>query len=490
MIEKFHKNRKVLSLSACAVVSAAVLSGSSKNFSQPAFAVSSSTTAVSSSISNFTNDINGNTDTTNTNTATSASRVSLTAHSDMAGGVGAHITMKLNGITVGSAYVNSSIDKTYAFPVASQLTSGDVVEIAYDNDAIVNGTDRNLYVSSVNGVSTPLSYVVDGSVKTYSGVAPWNGVLKYTGFKPANPVYGAVGANTTGTSDKIIATTGQVISNMNIHSSSGDCVVIPPGVHDVTIENNNIGSCINGVGIQAENGSYNIFVKNNIFHDVESGMWINHGVNPVIFTNNTAYNILGPFPRGQMIQFDNVSGGNWPSSVSYNVSDKLLSNTQTHLEDHINAYMSSGVSGSQKTEITCNKIRGGDSASGSAVVVGDNGGSHFDVSKNLIVRTANTGIGVAGGDDFTITNNTIVQDGSSAASLTDGEAYVQTINPGMTPTNVVVTGNDGVARHWIYGNGNYDPGFYNPVGVADIGNNWNDRSLNGDTVWNTSIAGC
>ena len=74
-------------------------------------------------------------------------------------------------------------------------------------------------------------------------------------------------------------------------------------------------------------------------------MWANHAKNPIVFEGNRVYDVLGPYPRGQAVQFDNGSGGDGQSRIEGNVSDWMERTGKTAYEDHINVYMSSGEAG-------------------------------------------------------------------------------------------------------------------------------------------------
>ncbi|RUQ68960.1 hypothetical protein EJ913_17020 [Azospirillum doebereinerae] len=95
---------------------------------------------------------------------TAASTIVVNAKGTMAGGVNAHFTVLVDGKTIGEATVGTAA-KNYSF--ATELTAGTdhTVQIRYDNDAYINGQDRNLTVGTVtvNGHS----YAATDSAVTY-----------------------------------------------------------------------------------------------------------------------------------------------------------------------------------------------------------------------------------------------------------------------------------------------------------------------------------
>jgi len=80
--------------------------------------------------------------------STTASTIVVNAKGTMAGGVNAHFTVLVDGKAIGEASVGTAA-KNYSF--ATELTAGTdhTVQIRYDNDAYINGQDRNLTVGTV-----------------------------------------------------------------------------------------------------------------------------------------------------------------------------------------------------------------------------------------------------------------------------------------------------------------------------------------------------
>jgi Ca2+-binding RTX toxin-like protein len=111
----------------------------------------------------------------------------VTASGSSAGGTYAHFKVLVDGKVVGEATTSSS-SQVYSFDTTLDLTQPHAIAIQYDNDAIIDGADRNLFISSLqlDGTTLPLTgsgvrYVVssDGveTVRSFSGAMPWNGSL-------------------------------------------------------------------------------------------------------------------------------------------------------------------------------------------------------------------------------------------------------------------------------------------------------------------------
>jgi len=74
--------------------------------------------------------------------------LTVTASATLAGGVGAHFNLIVDGTKIGEATAGAG-QQSYSFNTT--LTSGQAhdIQIVYDNDAVVNGQDRNLLLQSI-----------------------------------------------------------------------------------------------------------------------------------------------------------------------------------------------------------------------------------------------------------------------------------------------------------------------------------------------------
>ena len=126
---------------------------------------------------------------------------------------------------------------------------------------------------------------------------------------------------------------------------------------------------------------YIVTVTNNYFTKVSSGVYAEQTTaGGIVVNSNQFLNMVGPFPRGQFIQFNNVSGAG--SSISNNKGENILG--QSYPEDAISLYQSNGTS-SSPIIVNGNWIRGGGpSSSGGGIMLGDNGGSYETASKQYL----------------------------------------------------------------------------------------------------------
>ncbi|CAO3455829.1 hypothetical protein [Azospirillum argentinense] len=117
----------------------------------------------------------------------SSTTITVNASGAAAGGVNAHFNLLVDGQKVGEGVAGTTA-KDYSFTTSLSADQAHKVQIQYDNDAVVNGQDRSLFVNKVtiNGKSVlPTDAIVtydkgalDGKdmVKGQSGLW-WNGTL-------------------------------------------------------------------------------------------------------------------------------------------------------------------------------------------------------------------------------------------------------------------------------------------------------------------------
>ena len=124
---------------------------------------------------------------------------------------------------------------------------------------------------------------------------------------------------------------------------------------------------------------------------------------------NFVRNVKGPFPRGQLAQFNKVSGEGNVIRGNYAIND----DGQSSPEDVISLYASNGTESSpiliEDNYLTGDPRRGssGKSKSGSGIMLGDSGGSYLTCRRNTITDAGQVGIGVAGGSFVRVENNLI-----------------------------------------------------------------------------------
>ena len=189
------------------------------------------------------------------------------------------------------------------------------------------------------------------------------------------------------------------ISGLEITNPSGHCISIR-NCNNITIHQCKLGSAT-GNGIDIYN-SDNILIYDCRIDSVASGVYAN-SCTQVQVINNSVKNVIGPMPRGQMVQFNKVNGvGN---KINYNVAENILG--ESNPEDVISIFKSNGTS-SDYIQVKGNWIRGGGpSNSGGGIMTGDAGGSKILVENNILVDPGQYGIAISSGDSIEIIENII-----------------------------------------------------------------------------------
>lgn len=312
--------------------------------------------------------------------------------------------------------------------------------------------------------------------------------VQAAGPAPGKVIYGPR-TTPTQTSGPITATAGQVISGLKISNPNGPCITVR--VPNVVVRDNIIGPCgtagsPEGIGVLVENTA-NLTVEYNTFDTVSSGVYAIYAQHPILISHNSGKNIRGPIPRGQLVQFNGVSGGSGQSKITCNLSD-VQGSAVEKVEDHINMYSSTGSS-SQPIFIAYNRLRGGHSESGSGIMTGDSsaagGGGYMHVYKNTIVNIGNVGVGVAGGTNIRVDSNRVYLDGRTSPSRLGMYAYAYIPNGGTMPTcrdhtfinnrvwGIDTIGQNGAENHFWHDTETC-------FNVTLTNNAFGDRSLNAD----------
>ena len=187
------------------------------------------------------------------------------------------------------------------------------------------------------------------------------------------------------------------ISKLQITNTSGHCISLI-NCSNITIVDCKLGPSA-GNGVDMDHCT-NISITNCSMANIASGVYVCTG-SGISVTYNDIQNVQGPFPRGQMVQFNSVSGtGN---RINYNSCDNVSG--QSNPEDLVNLFKTNGTI-VDPIQVVGNWFRGGGpSTTGGGMLAGDNGGSYQLFENNICVNTGNEGIEVAGGHDITVSNN-------------------------------------------------------------------------------------
>ena len=241
----------------------------------------------------------------------------------------------------------------------------------------------------------------------------------------------------------------KTISYLEIRNVAGHCIKLS-NCSNIIIQNCKL-SHSTGEGVYLSNCT-NVSVTNCFMDSVESGV-VADVCSSIQVTHNHVKNVLGPMPRGQMVQFGNVSGTN--NNISYNDCENISG--QSHPEDVISLFESNGTT-SDPIKVIGNWIRGGGpSTSGGGIMTGDMGGSYVLVQDNILVNPGQYGITISSGHDITIKNNKIYSDKLpfSNIGLSAYKQYstVDTYSNTILNNEVNFTNKDGVLNNmWNAGN--------------------------------------
>ncbi len=189
------------------------------------------------------------------------------------------------------------------------------------------------------------------------------------------------------------------ISGLEIANPKGNGITIRNSKR-IRIENCKIGPCKGeAVNVYACEG---VTVSGNRFEAVSTGVYALDS-RRIEVTRNRCLNVHGPFPRGQLAQFNKVTGGG--NRINQNLALNILG--KSHPEDVINIYQSSGTP-DDPIQVIGNKIRGGGpSGSGGGIMTGDGGGAYIVVRDNIVVDPGQYGIAIAGGHHIQILDNKV-----------------------------------------------------------------------------------
>jgi parallel beta-helix repeat protein len=182
--------------------------------------------------------------------------------------------------------------------------------------------------------------------------------------------------------------------------------------------------------------------------------------------NNQFTNVVGGWPRGQFVQFNNVTGtGN---EIRDNVGENVLKPGSRDPVDLINLYSSSGTAASPIV-VSGNRFRGGGpDTTGGGILLGDGGGSYETAQSNIMVDAGQYGIAIAGGSNNSLLNNQIY---ARQQSWTNVGIYVSRTDASSCSNNTV----EGNAVNFTHKDGTPAPDWLDATtcsATSDINNNW------------------
>jgi parallel beta-helix repeat protein len=255
---------------------------------------------------------------------------------------------------------------------------------------------------------------------------------------------------------------GVTISGKSIAGGSAASITLC-NCNNITVTNCKLYNSTN-VGIYLYN-CYNITIKGNYFTNLATGVNVVQCPKGGIEVNSNQFlNMMGPYPKGQFVQFNNVGGAY--NQINSNICENIMGESKP--EDAISIYESNGTAASPIT-INGNEIRGGGpSTSGGGIMIGDSGGSYITANGNTLVNPGQYGIAISGGSHNAITNNIVY---GAKQSFTNIGMYVEAI--GANISAATVSGN----RVKFYNSAGVCNGAWLASGLATpsgwTNNNWN-----------------
>ncbi len=248
------------------------------------------------------------------------------------------------------------------------------------------------------------------------------------------------------------------------------------GVTNLRIYNSRIrNSKNNAVSLD---GCHDVVVQGNLIENVATGVYA-HQSTAVQVVGNLCYDVQGPMPRGQLVQFDKVTGPD--NLILGNIA--INRHGRSTPEDMINLFQSVGTPDSpirvEHNHLAGDPERGSQdlSRSGSGIMLGDGGGQHQVCAHNTLVNPGQVGIGVAGGGDIRVVGNTIVGTKSNVANV-----GLYTWNQYDAPPGDITVADNRV--QWINAEGRSNP-YWNGEGFTQVtqqNNAFGDASLNPHTL--------
>ena len=285
-------------------------------------------------------------------------------------------------------------------------------------------------------------------------------------------------------SGPIEAQSGMTYSGLHITNPNGVCITLT-NVSDVTIEDSEIGPC-STEGINAF-GSSALTIQRNYIHDASTAVEIVSTTGGgIVVEHNYFLNVQGPYPRGEYVQFDTVSGAGNAVRCNVGEQDPLIGGTK---EDSYSFYESTGTAESP-IDASYNKARGGNSTTGCGMTLGDNDGQYITETHNIFDQTGDCGIGVASGQHIVMMDNEMY---SPATQFSNVGMVIWNQYPSAC-SDITASGNQ---VNWTLGNSAVaTPGTVNPVynpgncgTVAGYDTN-NFAATIDDSIWDEVIAEC
>jgi hypothetical protein len=298
--------------------------------------------------------------------------------------------------------------------------------------------------SSLNS-ATNISIPATSDTLKSLAAAPLATVTLASSYRVVGPIYLAYAHDLT-------------ISGDYINGGSSPCIYLV-NCYNIHITRSKLVNSSN-VGVSLYNCT-NIVVDSCYIANVSTGVYAN-SCRQIQVKANDMLNMMGPMPRGQFVQFNNVNGtGN---RISNNHLQNIMGQSRT--EDGINIYKSNGTAADPIYIMANWIVGGGPSTTGGGINLGEQGGSYQVASYNTLVNPGQYGMCVSGGSNIHVLSNNIYSQSQWFSNV--GIYYW---NQSKLPSSAItVSGNKvnfmsgklgGISNNYFIGPGNPTPSGWN-----------------------------
>lgn len=424
--------------------------------------------------------------------------ISFTASSTLAGGVGAHVNLWVDGKRIGSTFVGST-DKTYTFNAALTTGVGHDIRVAYTNDTVVNGSDRNLTLRSIGVQGHPVS--ASSTYETYhasgQGNLPSSGAMNWTGYAEFK-LPAAMFTSTSPTAGAGSPAPGYYVSATGSDSGNGSAAhpfktlgravsaMESSGVHTTYVESGtynlsstlNLGGGDSGMTITAAAGARPILNGN---HSLQTLVSLNGASGVTLrgleFTGSTGQALILDGASSNRI-VGNLFAGNGEGMLLRNGASRNL--VSGNLVNHSTTSGIEFQDGSNNNRIISNVVNGTGAIETNGAGIYGHGVNSNVIAHNLVENTAGMGIGIQNWDSSTINvGNSIL-----ANVVRNANTSPQTQDSG----SIYLLGRSNVNSHTVI-SGNYISGPTTAAGgsSAHIVGIYLDDNSSGVTVANNIV---
>lgn len=336
-------------------------------------------------------------------------------------------------------------NQVWTLSAPEQATASAPVMTASPPIVISGKTNVTISNVKITNPSGPCILIENNS----SQITITNSVLGPCTTSPTNPTPNDL--TTLGTGIFVTGSNHVTVNQVTVNNTSGAGISVIGG-NTYSITQNSVTNALDAA-IKVQ-GASSVSIQGNTVKTSTSGIYVAQGSTINVQGNNLAH-IQGK-PRGNFVQFNNVTGAGNRISCNTGLQDPLgTANSLDSIEDDISLYQSSGLA-TDPILVVGNKVSGGGpSATGGGIMLGDSGGSYITAMDNVVITPGGYGMSATGGTNLVIKNNKIY---STSTSIDGDPLVVYDYNPALACSTVSVQGNQ---TNWA-----------NQWGPVTAGTNW------------------